>query len=56
VAKLGIDVNGSKLTEKEVLEIRAIGNSMFQKDIAKIYNISREQVGVILRRQQWKHI
>lgn len=48
--------NLSKLKEKEVLEIRKIGNSMFQKDIAKIYNISSASIGMIINRKTWTHI
>ena len=46
----------SKLTEKDVLEIRRIGKTMTQKEIAKKFGIVHSQVGFILRRIQWKHI
>jgi hypothetical protein len=46
----------SKLTNEQVLEIRSLEGQFIQKDIGKMFGISREQVGTILRRQQWKHI
>lgn len=49
----------SKLTESLVLEIReyAYNNpNLSYQDIGSRYNISREQVGVICRHQQWAHV
>lgn len=46
----------SKLTEKEVLEIRAIGKSMLQKDIAILYNVDRTTITNILSRKTWNHL
>jgi len=46
----------SKLTEKQVLEIRKIGNTMLQREIAEIYNVHREAISNILSRKCWKHI
>jgi len=48
--------NGAKVTEKEVLEIRKIGKSMLQKEIAKIYNIHSSTIGYILANKTWKNI
>lgn len=48
--------NTAKLTEKEVLEIRKIGNTMTQKDIAKIYGVNHQAIYKILKRQRWTHI
>ena len=45
-----------KLTEEQVKEIRAIGNSQRQVDIAEKYGIKQGQVGKILRKVNWKHI
>jgi hypothetical protein len=56
IMKKGVEHGMSKLTEKEVLEIRAIGRSMTQKEIGKKYGIVHSQVGFILNRKQWKHI
>jgi hypothetical protein len=58
---LSISVKGSchgrsKLTEKKVLEIREIGKSMFQKDIAILYNVNRTSITDILNRKSWTHI
>jgi len=53
---IGICSPFAKLTEKEVLEIRAIGRNMFLQDIADIYGISKSNVSKILLRQKWNHI
>lgn len=44
----------SKLTEKQVLEIRAA--SGFHRQIASRYGIGATQVGRIKRREEWMHI
>lgn len=46
----------SKLTEKEVLEIRKIGNSVTYKVLSKQYGVNSSSIGAILRREKWKHI
>ena len=48
----------SKLTEPEVLEIRRLfdESGYNHQEIADIFDISRENVGVIVRRQSWTHI
>lgn len=46
----------SKLTNKEVLGIRALIGTILQKDIAKLYDISEMSVSLIKRRKRWKHI
>lgn len=38
----------NKLTPREVLRIREIGRSMKQKDIAKMFNVSRQTISNIL--------
>lgn len=48
--------NANKLTEAQVLEIRAIGSSMKQRDIAAAYGVSQRTVNVILRRLGWTHL
>ena len=49
--------NGAnKLTEAQVLEIRAIGSSMKQKDIAAAYGVCPRTVSVIIRRLGWTHL
>lgn len=46
----------SKLTEKEVLEIRATKQPFTQKYLANIYNVDRITINNILNRKSWKHI
>jgi hypothetical protein len=55
-SKKGEQSNGAKLTEKDVLEIRAIGNTMTQKEIGKLYGINHQAVYKILKRVRWTHI
>jgi group I intron endonuclease len=48
----------AKITAQQVTEIRklfATGN-YYQKDIAKMYNISNTSVSLIISRKTWKHI
>lgn len=52
--KKGEDSINSKLTEKQVLEIRE--NKMKQKDIALLYGINRSTVSGIKLKNRWKHI
>ena len=51
----GINNKHAKLTDKDVLEIRAI-NNMSNKDIANQYNISAQSIYKIRTRKSWKHI
>jgi len=46
----------SKLTEVQVLEIRAIGGNMTQKEIGTIYNISIANISDILNHKTWRNI
>jgi hypothetical protein len=49
--------NGSsKLTEKEVIEIRNECKNMKHKDIAKKYGVARNTITYILNNKLWKHI
>jgi len=43
----------AKLTAKQVSEIRSLEGQMMQKDIAKMYNISPQNINGILRGRQW---
>lgn len=48
----------SVLTEKEVLEIRSLYD-LFPykyKELAKIYNVTPENISMIINRKTWKHI
>jgi len=46
----------SKLTEKQVIEIRNTKKPFTHKELACIYNITRVTISDILRRKSWKHI
>ncbi len=43
----------SKLTAADVRRIRRLANEMSQPAIARIIGVSRQQVGKIIRREQW---
>jgi len=53
-AKKGEKSSMAKLTEKEVLEIRA--SKLTPLEISLKYNVKREQIYKILRRERWGHI
>lgn len=53
--KNGILNGNSVLTEKEVIEIRAI-KGISKREIATLYNIGEAAVGKIIHRQRWNHI
>jgi len=55
-ARKGEKQSMSKLTEKEVLEIRAIGKTMSQKEIGRLYGVNHQCIYKILKRQRWTHI
>lgn len=44
----------SKLTEREVIEIREIGDSIPRKELAKMYRISYQSINDILSHRTWK--
>lgn len=46
----------SKLTEKEVLEIRNNNSGITQKAMAELYSVDRVTISDIKRRKSWKHI
>lgn len=48
--------HNSKLTEKDVLEIRKMGINTIHKIIAEKFNISKPVVTNIINRKSWKHI
>lgn len=51
------EVHGkSKLTEKQVLEIREIGSNKTLKEIADIYGVKSPCINKILLRKTWTHI
>ena len=52
----GINQNGCKLSENNVLEIRKINKNMSQKEIALKFGITQSLVCNILKNNIWKHI
>lgn len=58
VGKRGVKCNWTKLTEKEVLEIRRLKEekTMSSKDIAIMYNVAESNINGIFARKTWKHI
>lgn len=53
---LGSNNYNSKITEKDVLEIRSLSGKMYQKDIGKKFGIAQNTVSSIIRRETWKHV
>ena len=51
----GIKHHMSKITEKQVLEIRASKNKTHQQ-LADDFQLSRQTIGKIINRKRWKHI
>ena len=52
---LGIKNANARLTEKDVLEIRAI-TGMYQKDIADHFGVNQSAISLIVNRKTWTHI
>ena len=54
----GVDISISKLTPKQVIEIRSIYNNTDQgyKKIAKKYPVTPGTIRAIIKRRTWKHI
>jgi len=52
----GEDIPYSKLTTEQVLEIRNLKGVLTQVVIAKKFNITPSNVGVILSEKSWKHL
>ena len=46
----------SKLTEKDVIEIRQLREHLYQSQIAKIFGIGERHVGMIQRKQKWSWV
>lgn len=47
----------SKLTEKDVLEIRAaVQNGVSRIDLAKLYNVGKTAIDKIIKKHTWRHI
>jgi hypothetical protein len=56
ISQKGSEHGNSKLTEKDVLEIRAIGRSKTLKELAKIYNVDMSLISLVLLNKIWKHV
>lgn len=52
----GEQVYGSKLTEKDVIEIRRLSNTVSQNQIAALFKVSRSNIGNIINRRLWAHV
>ena len=52
----GVAHGGAKLTESQVLEIRALEGKMTQKAIGLIYGVNHQAIYKILKRIRWGHI
>lgn len=52
----GEDIKTSKLTEKEVLEIRDYYGRLSSRKVAKLYNVNKNAILNIWNRKSWKHI
>lgn len=46
----------TNLTNKDVMEIRRLCQTMTQRAIAKIYNITFQSVNLIVNRKRWSHL
>ena len=55
---LGEEVNGSKLTPEEVIEIRVLWElrEFKQVELAEKFGVGNSTINDIIRRKQWKHI
>jgi hypothetical protein len=52
----GEDARNVKLTEKDVLYIRAMKGKISQRKLGKKFNVDHGCIGRVQRRQTWKHI
>lgn len=55
-AHRGEDNNKAKITEQDVLHIREIAGAIKYTELAKTYNLSASQIGVIRRGDGWTHL
>ena len=53
---IGLLNPSAKLTEANVIDIRRMRNNISQVDIAKIYNVHKSLISLILNRKIWTHI
>jgi hypothetical protein len=52
----GETCGGSKLNNKDILEIFKLSKHLLQKDIAIKYNVGQQTISRILNKKTWKHI
>jgi DNA-directed RNA polymerase specialized sigma subunit len=52
----GILHHNSKLSERDVLEIRKINNGLTQREIATIYSVSQDRISKIKRNVEWRRL
>lgn len=57
ISQKGESNNSSKLTKKEVVAIRNHNTNLItQERMAKIYNVSRSLIGLVVNRKRWSHL
>ena len=56
ISQKGSEHGMSKLTEKDVLEIRKIGRSKGLKEVSKIYKVSESLISNVLLNKIWNHV
>lgn len=54
----GIKNNQAKLTETDIIIIRYLYKNarVYQKTLAKMYKVSSANIGLIVRKERWKHV
>lgn len=54
----GVDHHGVKLTEKDIIQIRELYSTgeYFQKELARIYDVTQTTINGIVTGKQWKHV
>ena len=56
ISQKGTKNPSNKLTEQDVLDIRNKYKDLSETNVAKIFNVTRSNVGCIRRRETWRHI
>ena len=56
ISQKGSEHGMSKLTEKDVLEIREIGRSKSLKEVSKIFKVSESLISNVLLNKIWNHV
>ena len=46
----------AKLTNSQVIQIRELASTTKRKDLAKMFNVSMSNIGLIIKRKLWKHL